>query len=581
MPQGFPVKSSGGQWYGRFGMSVPSIASAEAFGTPELVKLVYNLRPASIPSGEAIGSPLVTFPQFTYPTGIPSGESFGTALLRNTFNPVAIPSAEAFGTPVFTVGPVTVTPTGIPSAEAFGTAKISHVVIVIAGIPSAEAVPSPQISRNVAPTSIVSAEAFGATTVTRGPMTIATTGIASAEAFGAPAITQTALVVFDTVGVGSETTGSPTSCTISPAAGADVLAFYSVGSIGPLSATYGASNLPMICLGQALNGGVVMGAYLIRNVAAGSATVNINKAGFSWGQVVAASYTGVQGYGPAKQTTGVGTAFSQSVTVPLNGRTVHAFTPGENSTTLSSLTGGTSRYLDNAGFLTQSVRDTDADTSFTGSLSASRNWAALAVPLQPAAQSGVALGCSYGTTSEGNGGTSTFDVYAAVGDYVYCAVAQDRAGNPSSVTCAGAAMTLVDTQTFTSGVGTGFIKIYRSAIAMGSAGAKTISVTATGSGWWRMAGVALSGVTAPSGTVTKTSGTSSQPTQAVTCTAGQMILQVFGTSTAPTGTEGGGALFLSQGASQIYLIMNIASETTTFKLANTSINWGAMAVVLS
>lgn len=581
MPQGFPVKSTGGQWYGRFGMTIPSIASAEAFGLPELVKLIYNLRPTGIPSAEAIGSPLVTFPQFLYMTGIPSAEAFGTALLRNTFNPVAIPSVEAFGTPMFTVGPVSVAPEGISSAEAFGTAKLSYVVIVTAGIASAEVVPGPKVGRNLGVTGIASAEAFGATIVNRGAMTITPTGIASVQAFGTPDITQTALVVYDAIGVGTETTSSPISCSISPVAGADVLVFYSSGGGGTTGATYGPSNLPMICLGQAINSGVIMATYLIRNVASGSATVNVAKTGFSWGQAVAVSYTGVQGYGPSSQVVGVSTSFSQPVTVPQNGRTVHAFTPGENSTTLSSLAGGISRYLDNAGFLTQSVRDTDANTSFTGSLSASRNWAALAVPLRPIAQSGVILGHSAGSASEGNGGTSTFDVYAAVGDYVYCVIAQDRAGDPSSVTCAGAAMTLIDTQTYTSGVGTGFVKIYRSASAMGSAGAKTVSVSTTGSGWWRMCGLALSGVTSPSGTTTKTSGTSSQPTQAVTCAANQMILQAFVLAAAPTATEGGASLFLSPGASQINLVMNVAAETTTFKVANTSVNWGAMAVVLS
>lgn len=581
MPQGFPVKSSGGQWYGRFSASVPSIPSAEAFGTPELVKLVYNLRPTSIPSAEAFGSMLVTFPQFTYPTGIPSGEAFGTALIRSSFNPVSIPSEEAFGGPTISVGPVTFTPTGIPSAEAFGTAKFSHVVIVTAGIPSAEVVPAPRVGRNIGATGIASGEAFGTATVNRGAVGIDASGIPSVEAFGTATFTQPATVNYGTQGVGTETTSSPAQCTINSAAGDDVIVFYSVGSGGVTGATYGASNLPMICAGQALSSGVLIAAYIIRGVAAGSATINVNKTGSSWGQPVAVSYAGAQGFQPAKQIVGSGTSFSQPVTVPLNGRTVHAFTPGENSTTLSGLTGGVSRYLDNAGFLTQSVRDTDAADTFAGTLSASRNWATLALALRATAMTGPLLGYSAGTSAEGNNDTRTFDVFAAVGDYVYCAVVQDRAGNPSSVTCAGSAMTLLDTQNFTSGVGTGFIKIYRSASAMASAGSKTISVTSTGGGWWRASGLAVSGVTSPSGTVTKSSGTSSQPTQSVTCTSNELILQAFVTAIAPTGTEGGAALFLSPSGSQIRLVVNIADESTTFKLANTSINWGAMAVVLS
>lgn len=582
MPQGFPVKSSGGQWYGRFSASVPSIPSAEAFGTPELVKLVYNLRPTSIPSAEAFGSMLVTFPQFTYPTGIPSGEAFGTALIRSSFNPVSIPSEEAFGGPTISVGPVTFTPTGIPSAEAFGTAKFSHVVIVTAGIASAEVVPAPRVGRNIGATGIASGEGFGTATVNRGAVSVTASGIPTAEAFGAATFTQPATVNYSTQGVGSETTSSPTQVTISPNAGEDVLAFFSVGDGGVMGATYGASNLPMTCVGQALSSSsTLIVCYLIRNVAAGSATINLTKTGNNWGQAVAVSYAGAQGFRTAKHVVGNGTSFSQAVTVPLNGRTVHAFTPGENSTTLSSLTGGTSRYLDNAGFLTQSIRDTDADTSFTGTLSASRPWAALAVALRATAVGGATPGVSAGTASEGNGDTRTFDVYAATGDYVYAVVAQDRTGNPSSVTCAGTAMTLMDTQTFTTGVGTGFLKVYRSASAMGSAGAKTVSITATGGGWWRGCGIAVSGVTSPSGVVTKTSGSSSQPSQAVTCSAGELILQFFATATEPTGTEGAATLWLSPGGSFMFPVISISDESTTFKLSNTSINWGAIAVVLS
>ncbi|DAZ90160.1 Uncharacterised protein [Mycobacteroides abscessus subsp. bolletii] len=581
MPQGFPVKSSGGQWYGRFGLSVSSIVSAEAFGVPTVDRGPLTLRPNGIPSAEAIGSPLFTFPQFAYLTGIPSSEAFGTALIRSSFSPVSIPSAETFGSPTVTVGPVALTPAGIPSAEAFGTAKVSYVVIITAGISSAEVVPSPKVGRNVGATGIASAEAFGTATVNRGPVSITASGIPSAEAFGTATLTQPATVNYNTQGVGTETTSTTATCTINPNAGDDVIVFYSVGSGGVTSATYGASNLPMICAGQALSNGVLIVAYVIRGVAAGSATITVNKTGSSWGQAVAVSYSGAQGCGPAKQVVGNSNSFSQPVSVPLNGRTVHAFTPGENSTTLSGLTGGVSRYLDNAGFLTQSVRDADAATTFAGTLSAVRDWAALAIPLSATAPGGVLHGFSSGTATEGLNNTKTFDVVAALGDYVYCVVAQDRAGNPSAVTCAGTAMTLLDTETFTTGVGTGFIKLYRSSAAMDSAGTKTVSVTGTGSGWYRAAGLAVSGVTSPSGVVTKTSGTSSQPSQAVTCAANELILQIMATSSTPSGTEGGSALFLSPTGSQIRLILNIASESTTFKLANTSINWGAMALVLS
>ncbi|MGH3725668.1 MAG: hypothetical protein ACRDUS_16285 [Mycobacterium sp.] len=449
------------------------------------------------------------------------------------------------------------------------------------GVPSRVAVGTPSIAQVIKPTGVPSRVAVGTPSVTRGSVTITPTGVPSRVAIGTPTITQPATVNYSTQGVGTEATSSPTTCTINPAAGEDVLAFYSVGSGAVSGMTYGASNLPMTCVGQALSNGVLIAAYIIENVAAGSATINVNKTGSSWGQAVAVSYAGAQGYRPTKSVVGTGTSFSLPVTVPLNGRTVHAFTPGQQSTTLSALTGGTSRYLDNAGFLTQSVRDADAAATFAGTLSASRNWAALGVPLCAVAPTGPIPKYSTGTDADGINGTKTFDIQAAVGDYVYAFVGQTGPGDPSAVTCAGTAMTLIDTLTWNTGSATGFIKIYRSAAAMASAGAKTVSVTATGGNWWRAYGLAVSGVTTPSGTVTKTSGTSSQATQSVTCTTDQLIVQIFITSAAPTGTEGGAALWLTPSAGQVFMTVNVADESTTFKIANSSVNYGAAALVLS
>ncbi len=573
-------RRTGGKWYARFRVLAPSTPSGEAFGTHTINTGPLGLWPTAISSVEAFGTPLVTYPQAIESAAIPSAEVFGSVAIGQTLNLTGIPSPEDFGIPTMQLGAVVVAATGAASAEAFGTSVIGRSV-ASPSIPSAEAVGQPIVGRGIGASGIASAETFGTHVVARGAVSVALSGIPSAEGLGTAVITQPASVVYDAVGVGTETTATPTQCTINPVAGSDVLAFYSVGGGGVSGMTYGASNLPMTCVGQAFSSGVVIAAYLIRGVPAGSATINVNKVGNNWGQAVAVSYAGAQGYGPAKQIVGNGTSFSQPVAVPLNGRVIHAFTPGESSTTLSGLTGGTSRYLDNAGFLTQSVRDTDVNATFAGTLSATRNWAALATPLRAVALTGPTFRYSSGTASEGNNDTRTFDVVAAVGDYIYSVVGQDRSGNPSSATCGGAAMTLIDTQAWTSSSGTGYIKVYRSAAAMVSAGAKTISITATGGGWWRAAGLAVSGVTNPSGIATKTAGTSSQPTQAVTCLANRLILQAFVTATAPTGTEGGAALFLSPSAGLFFLVLNVADESTTFKLANTSVNWGAMALVLS
>lgn len=567
-----------GKWYARFRTLVPSISSGEAFGTHAISTGPLGLWPAGIAPVEAFGTPRITYPQDIAPTGVSSAETFGAVAVGQTLNASGIPSPESFGIPTMQLGSVVIAPAGVASEEAFGTYVLGRSVAPL-DIPSAEAAGRPIVGRGIGVPGIAGAEAFGSQMVARGAVGIASNGIPSAEAFGAAVITQPASVVYSTVGVGAETTATATQCTINPAAGDDVLVFFSQGGGDAVSATYGASNLPMTCVGQALSNGVLIAAYLIRGVTAGNATITINKTGSRWGQAVAVSYAGAQGYDPATQLVGNGATFSQTVSVPLNGRTVHAFTPGETSTTLSGLTGGVSRYLDNVGFLTQSVRDTDVAGTFTGTLSASRDWAILSVALRAIAPTGVRAKYNVCTPSVLST-TTTADVVAASGDYIYAVVAQDRPGDPSTVTCAGTAMTLIDTAPWSSPFGASYIKIYRSSVAMTSAGVKTLSVTSTGNGWCRIFGMAASGVSNPSGTVTKTSGTSSQPVQAATCSGNQMILQVFATSTMPTGTSGGTCLSVTT-IGQIFLSVNVAHEPTTFKLANTSVNWGAMALVLS
>ncbi|SHR83368.1 Uncharacterised protein [Mycobacteroides abscessus subsp. abscessus] len=571
---------TGGKWYGRFSITPTSVASRVAVGTPTITTGPLTIRPTSVPSRVAVGTPTITWPQDIRPTSVASRVAVGTPSLIAIVAPASVPSRAAVGTPTVTAGPVTIAPTAVPSRVAVGTPSLAQ-VIKPGAVPSRAAVGTPSVAYVVKPTAVPSRAAAGTPTLIPGPVTIAPTGVASRVAVGTPTITQPASVNYNTPGVGTETTSNPATCTINPNTGDDVLVFYSLGSGDVAGATYGATNLPMNCAGQARSNGVLIACYIIENVAAGSAAININKTGSSWGQAVAVSYAGAQGYRPAKSAVGNGTSFSLPVTVPLNGRTVHAFTPGQNSTTLSALSGGTSRYLDNVGFLTQSVRDADAATTFGGTLSATRDWAALGVPLCAVAPTGPIPKYSTGTDADGINGTKTFDVYTAVGDYVYAIVGQTGPGDPSAVTCAGTAMTLLDTLAWNAGSATGFIKIYRSAAAMASAGAKTVSVTATGGNWWRACGLAVSGVTSPSGTVTKTSATSSQPTQAVTCAADQLIVQIFITSAAATGTAGGAALWLTPSAGQVFMTVNVADESTTFTIANTSVNWGAAAVVLS
>jgi hypothetical protein len=87
-------------------LSPSGIASAEAFGTPDVLPGAVILSPGGIASAEAFGTPVVTV-------------AATTAIM-----PDGIASAEAFGTPAIVTGAVSVTPTGIVSGEAFGTPRI-------------------------------------------------------------------------------------------------------------------------------------------------------------------------------------------------------------------------------------------------------------------------------------------------------------------------------------------------------------------------------------------------------------------------------------------------------------------------
>ena len=152
-------------------------------------------------SGQALIGPLVPPAQNISVNSIPSGEAFGTPVLtpKNTISTVGqIASAEAFGTPVVN-SLKTLFPAGIGSNEFFGTTIVSPgaTVLLPVGIASAEALGVPVVNRNgfVAPQGIVSAEAFGAVVVIPGPVSISGAGaIASAESFGVPALHELAVV---------------------------------------------------------------------------------------------------------------------------------------------------------------------------------------------------------------------------------------------------------------------------------------------------------------------------------------------------------------------------------------------------
>lgn len=470
-----------------------------------------------------------------------------------------IPSEEAFGSAAVATGGVAVRPAGIASGEAFGSATaINGVQVHPAGIPSGEA--------------------FGSAAVAPGATGVHPSGIPSGEAFGTPEVSVLAPVAIDQVGTpGGEGIGDIT-CTITPSSGADVVVF--AWCSGGASSCYKAScsGLPMKFKGRVKFNGGTLSVFLIENVGSGSETITVNKTGSDWAQCVALSYSGAADFRQVKIAKGSGTTASQSASPGVLSRSIGAFTRGGGSGTFSSLSGGTNRINESSGFVAGTVSDTSTSATFSASISSSANWGGVVVDALTAAISTPRINYTGGIWSEVNGGTQTFTVKAAVNDYIVVDMVQSGSGDPSSVTCAGVAMTLVDTQPFTHpNTSSGFLKRYRSA-QITSAGDKTVSITATGSQWWHAAGCSISNVTS-FGATAKGAGTSSSPAQSVSCSAGQLILQSFVASSAPTDLNATN-FFDSPGGSQLYLLMNTAEESTAFSIPN-SMNWACMATVVS
>lgn len=137
-----------------------AIASAEAFGTPNLIRWVREA--GGIASAEAFGQPTLGTTLLFAVGGIASAEALGQPKLTRILRPVAILSEEAFGTAALVrrirqAG-------GIASEEALGQVRVLRGVRG-QGIASAEAVGAPRIVRLIYPVSIASLEAFGIATL--------------------------------------------------------------------------------------------------------------------------------------------------------------------------------------------------------------------------------------------------------------------------------------------------------------------------------------------------------------------------------------------------------------------------------
>jgi len=144
-----------------------------------------TISPTGIASAEAFGSPQINVGGVSIsPGGIASLEAFGTPVLSLVIaiQPAGIASLEAFGTPVIAPGSVVIMPASILSAEAFGTPELVSATII-------------------AVTSIPSEEAFGALEITLGAVTIMPAGIGSLEAFGNTFVNDGSIIIVNEDGI--------------------------------------------------------------------------------------------------------------------------------------------------------------------------------------------------------------------------------------------------------------------------------------------------------------------------------------------------------------------------------------------
>lgn len=210
--------------------AVGGIASAEAFGTPSLVRLLRDA--GAIASAEALGAPSVRF--VVQPLGIATAEAHGTGSLRRVLAALGIASAEAVGEPrlvrwVRQAG-------GIASAEAVGQPTLGITLLFsVGGIASQEAVGEPRLTRILQPIGIVSAEAFGTASLVRQIREAG--GIASAEAFGVARV----LRVVRAQGIASaEAVGEPRAVRLIYPVSIASLEAFGIATVGDLDAPEGA-----------------------------------------------------------------------------------------------------------------------------------------------------------------------------------------------------------------------------------------------------------------------------------------------------------------------------------------------------
>ena len=384
-------------------------------------------------------------------------------------------------------------------------------------------------------------------------------------------------VAYSAVGSSSESTSNPLPGSITPSAGDTVLLFGNLNSDSPTGSTYGASNLYMKRLGRLITNSASLAVYAINNVASGNATANFGKTGSGWVQTYPIAYSGVGGFGIPQIVVGSGTSPSQAIVVPNGALGVQGFTTGPNSPTISALTGGTNRVLDNANFARGTVGESASNATFGCTLSATAPWGGIYVPLLTSpliAQPYLTDNNSINTGP--NGGSGSLSLNTQAGDYVLMDFAQTGTGAPNTPTCDGANMSLVISLPYN---GSSY-RFDRYVIGpLGSGGPKTVAITTTAGQWWTMNACSIAN-SSGLGLTSTTSGQSTSPSHAATLQPNQIVIQGFASNAACNTSTGGPIIADNPAASLVFNYMSASDQSTTFGHSN-SANWGSIHTIIN
>lgn len=320
--------------------------------------------------------------------------------------------------------------------------------------------------------------------------------------------------------------------------------------------------------------------YGLLNPPTGTQTITVvGQTSYTGGNSVA--YKGVSGFSVPENTSGVGTSISHTASTGVDGGSIvqvlssNATPAGKIFTNYNQTARWNERTASMFGCLVGDTGGQNAISQFTASQDTAWNWGSTAVTLLPAASAptGVYFDAVGGAWAQNSAASFTSKHVATQGAYVFCDISVDRSVTLTNVKYGGQNMTLLGS------TGSGAAALYRYGYGpVATGGLATVSGTFSVASWNTINTVSYLGM-GHAAAPTTTSGASS-PSQTVSCSAGQVILESIGVYSAiPTGVSGGYNLF-NFGTANNGLVINQSTSSATFTTTNTTA-WGAIASILS